>query len=164
MSSSLLRRFVFAAVCVMAICAFASSAYAAPKKRLLAYFPYWAQWSTPSYTSANIPYQKMTHIAHAFLALDTKNLSNIKVPDGLLDPMLIANAHAANVKVLISIGGASSSQSHAFRKISADPSLRAAFAQNLFNFVTDNGYDGVDIDWEVPVAPKDTNNCIMLMQ
>ncbi len=27
-----------------------------------------------------------------------------------------------------------------------------------------NGYDGVDIDWEIPVNPYDTNNCIMLMQ
>jgi chitinase len=157
------RIVIFFLICFLLILFTTSFAAAAPK-RLLAYFPYWAQWSTPAYTSATIPYQKLTHIAHAFLQLDKKNIGRIKVPQGLLDPLLIANAHAAGVKMLISIGGADSGQSHAFRQIAADSSIRAAFAQNLHNFVVANGYDGVDIDWEIPVDPRDTNNCIMLMQ
>jgi chitinase len=31
-------------------------------------------------------------------------------------------------------------------------------------FVTANGYDGVDVDWEVPFAPQDTEPCILLMR
>ena len=68
------------------------------------------------------------------------------------------------MNVQISIGGGDPAQARAFRKIAADASTRAAFVQNVYNFVVENGYDGVDIDWEIPVDPKDTNNCIMLMQ
>src|SRR5436305_5059824 len=102
MSSPSFRRCIVTALIFFAAVFSAPNSHAAPHKRLLAYFPYWAQWDTPAYTSANIPYGKVTHIAHAFLALDTKNLGSIKVPDGLLDPMLIAGAHASKVKVLIS--------------------------------------------------------------
>jgi chitinase len=130
----------------------------------LGYYPFWAQWNTPSYTAATIPYQKLTHIAHAFLLLDKKNVGGIVVSDGLIEPLLISNAHAAGVKVLISIGGGDPAQAHMFRKIAADAALRATFVQNVYDFVVANGYDGVDIDWEIPVNPKDTNNCIMLMQ
>ena len=134
------------------------------RKRLLAYYTFWSKWNTPAYTAGNIPYEKLTHIAHAFLLLDKKTPGNLVIDDGLLEPSLIANAHAAGVKVLISIGGGDPAQAHTFRKIAADPALRAGFVQNVASFVAQNGYDGVDIDWEIPVNPKDTNNCIMLMQ
>ncbi|HWZ82950.1 MAG TPA: glycoside hydrolase family 18 protein [Terriglobales bacterium] len=154
---------IFALTCFLSLGVVPASMAAAPK-RLLAYYTFWSKWNTPAYAADNIPYQKLTHIAHAFLLLDKKNFGNIVVPDGLLEPSLIANAHAAGVKVQISIGGGDPAQAHAFRKISADPALRAAFVQNVYKFVVANGYDGVDIDWEIPVKPRDTENCIMLMQ
>jgi GH18 family chitinase len=140
------------------------SAVAASPKRLLAYYTFWSKWNTPAYAAENIPYSKLTHIAHAFLLLDKKNLGEIVIEDGLIEPSLITNAHTAGVKVLISIGGGDPAQARAFRKIAADPSIRANFVQNVYKFVVANGYDGVDIDWEIPVNPHDTNNCIMLMQ
>jgi chitinase len=136
----------------------------AGSKRLLAYYPYWAQTNTPSYSAANIPYRKLTHITHAFLLLDEKNIGKVVVPSGLIEPLLISKAHAAGVKVMISVGGGNPAQAAAFSKIAASASTRAAFVRNLNSFVVANGYDGVDIDWEIPVAPHDTNNCIMLMQ
>jgi chitinase len=154
------RVILFTLICIIVM---PPAASAAPK-RLLAYYTYWSKWNTPAYTADNIPYQKLTHIAHAFLLLDRKNIGNIKVSDGLIEPLLITNAHAAGVRVLISIGGGDSAQARAFRKIAADSAIRATFVQNVYNFVVANGYDGVDIDWEIPVDPKDTNNCIMLMQ
>jgi chitinase len=164
MQYPLLRRaVVFALFCSVALLIAPPSSAAGPK-RLLAYYTFWSKWNTPAYTADNIPYQKLTHIAHAFLLLDKKNIGNIVIDDGLIEPSLISNAHAAGVKVLISIGGGDPAQAHAFRKIAADPVIRAAFVQNVYNFVIANGYDGVDIDWEIPVDPKDTNNCILLIQ
>ncbi len=64
----------------------------------------------------------------------------------------------------ISVGGASGVQKKAFRSIAANPAYRVAFAQNLRGFVSTNGYDGVDIDYEVPVTEADRNNCTLLMQ
>lgn len=109
MSSSAIRVIILALVCLVVIL-FAPLAASAAPKRLLAYYTFWSKWNDPAYTAANIPYQKLTHIAHAFLLLDKKNIGNIVVDDGLIEPLLITNAHAAGVKVLISIGGGDPAQ------------------------------------------------------
>jgi GH18 family chitinase len=164
MLSPVVRRVLMFVLIFLAVILLAPRAASAGTKRLLGYYPYWVQTASPPYSAANIPYQKLTHIAHAFLLLDKKNIGGIVVPDGLIEPLLISKAHAAGVKVLISIGGGDPAQARAFRKIAMDAATRAAFVQNVYDFVVANGYDGVDIDWEIPVDPKDTNNCIMLMQ
>lgn len=132
--------------------------------RLLAYYPDWAKYQVPHYSADQIPYKKITHIAHAFLLLQKNGKGGLYVEDGLLEPALITQAHAAGVKVIISIGGADPDQAAAFAKIAAHDAYRRAFAANLHSFVLKNGYDGADIDWEVPNAPEDTQHCIMLMQ
>lgn len=139
-------------------------AFGASPKRLLAYYPYWAKFQTPSYSAAQIAYKKMTHIAHAFVLLDAKADGSLDVNPDFLEPELISRAHAAGVKVMVSIGGASAVQQAAFAAVARDDARREAFARNVHDFVTANGYDGVDIDWEVPNAPEDTEPCILLMQ
>jgi chitinase len=132
--------------------------------RLLAYYPMWAKTQTPRYSAAQIPFHKITHIAHAFLAINPAADGSISIDPSLVEPALISGAHAAGVKVLISIGGADASQAPAFASVAKSDVLRKTFARNVHNFVTANGYDGVDIDWEVPNAPTDTQPCILLMQ
>ena len=124
----------------------------------------WAKSQTPPYSAAQIPFRKITHIAHAFLAINPKADGSISIDPDLLEPALISGAHAAGVKVLISIGGADQTQTAAFATVARSDSLRRAFAHNVHKFITANGYDGVDIDWEVPNAPADTQPCIQLMQ
>jgi chitinase len=136
----------------------------AQEVRLLSYYPMWAKSQTPPYSAAQIPYRKMTHIAHAFLAINPKADGSISIDPSLLEPALISGAQAAGVKVLISIGGADQGQTAAFATVAKNDALRRTFARNVHNFVTANGYDGVDIDWEVPNAPADTQPCILLMQ
>jgi len=152
------------AILVMMVSAFATSVSAQNSRRLLSYYPYWAKWNAPSYTARQIPYDKMTHILHAFLALKANGQGGIVVPDGLIEDELIARAHAAGVKVMISVGGADPVQAAAFSTIAAKPEYRRAFAHNMHEFMLRYGYDGVDIDWEVPNAPQDTVPCIMMMQ
>src|SRR5271154_3114599 len=78
--------------------------------RLLAYYWMEAKTQTPAYSAAQIPFRKLTHIAHSFLAIDPKADGGIVIDPALLEPALISGAHAAGVKVLISIGGADASQ------------------------------------------------------
>lgn len=132
--------------------------------RLLAYYPSWAKTQTPPYTAANIPYGEVTHVIHAFLLAGEKGEGAIDIPQGLIEPELIQRAHAAGVKVLISVGGASNVQMHAFHTIAANAGYRATFANNLLNFVLTYGYDGVDIDYEVPVTQADRENTTLLME
>jgi len=135
-------------------------AHAAP--RLLSYYPWYAKWQTPAYTAAQIPYGEMTHILHAFIEPTADG--KLKIPKGFLEPALLKNAHMAGVRVSVSIGGAGEAHAKAFSKLSASSTARAAFVSNVSAFVTKYGYDGVDIDWEAPQAPKDTKNCLALMQ
>ncbi len=134
-----------------------------PRHRLLAYYPDWAKDQVPPYTPDQIPYHKLTNILEAFLLLkDAKG--NLYAEPGLIQPALITKAHAADVKVSISIGGADSVQASRFSKIAASDAARRAFAANLHAFLDQYGFDGVDIDWEVPNAPHDTQPCILLME
>jgi chitinase len=164
MTTSLCRATVAAALVAGLVLLTAPRAQAAGPKRLLAYYASWTRTNTPAYSSAHIPYRKITHVAHAFLLLDVAADGGLYAPPGLIEPELISRAHAAGVKVLISIGGASESQSAAFSAVASREELRRAFARNVRAFLVANGYDGVDVDWEVPNAPHDTEACVLLMR
>jgi chitinase len=141
------------------------SAQRAPSqaKRLLGYYTAWSKYNTPPYAADQIPYSKLTHIAHAFVLLTAKADGTIEIPSGTIEPALIQKAHAAGVKVLISIGGGDGIQGPRFNHMAASETSRQAFVQNVRRFLIKYGYDGVDVDWEVPNAP-DRANCTTLMQ
>jgi chitinase len=134
-------------------------------KRLLGYYTWWSKQNNPpyAYSADQIPYKKLTHIAHAFVLLNGKADGTLNVPKDYLEPALIAKAHAAGVKVLVSIGGGDGIQGPRFNKMARTEASRQAFVHNVHAFLSANGYDGVDIDWEVPNA-KDMSNCTTLMQ
>lgn len=140
-------------------------AFSQSPHRLLAYYPSWARYQTPAYTADKIPYAKVTHILHAFLLLSSAGDGSLDLASSDLDTApLIAHAHAAGVPVIISIGGADSVQAAAFESIANNVAYRENFAQTLKNFVQSNGYDGADVDWEVPAQQSDWENCKLMMQ
>jgi chitinase len=132
-------------------------------KRLLGYYPEWSKTSTPPYSAAQIPYDKLTHISHAFVLLTAKADGTLSVPTGMIEPALISKAHAAGVKVLVSIGGGDGIQGPRFNQMAASETTRRDFVRNVHNFLSKHGYDGVDVDWEVPDA-VDRQNCTVLME
>ena len=72
-------------------------------KRLIGDYGYWSRTQTPPYSSAQIPFQELTHINHAGVSFNADG--SLNVPDGFLEPGLIAKAHAAGVKVVLLLGG-----------------------------------------------------------
>jgi len=133
------------------------------EKRLLGYYPEWSKYQTPAFTASQIPYGKLTHISHAFVLLGPKADGTLQIPAGMIEPALISKAHAAGVKVLVSIGGGDGIQGPRFNRMARSETARQAFVTNVRHFLTKYEYDGVDIDWEVPNAP-DRANCTTLMQ
>jgi len=133
------------------------------RKRLLGYYTAWSKYNTPPYTADQIPYKKLTHIAHAFVLLTDKADGTLEIPAGTIEPALISKAHKAGVKVLISIGGGDGIQGPRFNQMAASESTRQAFVRNVRHFLKKYGYDGVDIDWEVPNT-EDLANCTTLIQ
>jgi len=157
-----LALFLFAMVVSIVIPSEAQSA-GSTSRRLLGYYPQWAKGQTPPYTANQIPYSKLTHIAHAFLLLTAAADGSLQIPSGMIEPLLISKAHAAGVKVLVSIGGGDGIQGPRFNTMAKSETARQAFVTNVRTFLEKYGYDGVDIDWEVPNA-ADTADCTTLMQ
>ncbi len=85
------------------------------------------------------------------------------MPPGFVEPALIPKAHAADVKVMLSIGGGDGIEGPRFDRMACDEAHRQAFVRNVHRFLARHGYDGVDIDWEIPFE-KDSSNCVTLMQ
>jgi chitinase len=120
-------------------------------KRLVGDYGYWSRTQTPPYSSAQIPFDIVTHINHAGVSFLADG--SLSVPDGFLEPALLQRAHAAGVKVLLLLGG----DFPALEPINdgPSPSVLATLLKNLQAFITSNGYDGVDIDWEYPSSTAD---------
>jgi chitinase len=133
--------------------------------RLLGYYPEWSKYNSPPYvySASQIPYNLLTHIEHAFLLLDAKADGTIDVPQGFIEPALIEDAHTAGVKVLVSIGGGDGIEGPRFNRMASNETARQAFVKNVHDFLVANGYDGVDIDWEIPFE-KNSSDCVALMQ
>jgi GH18 family chitinase/lysophospholipase L1-like esterase len=130
-------------------------------KIILGYYPYW----NDGYRASQISYEKLTHICHAFVQPQADG--SILTPAGpppYLEPELLENAHAAGVKVLVSVGGYDTVADLNFRTIAADAGLRGEFAANLEAFCRIHGYDGADLDWEFPQDAGDRSNQNLLFQ
>jgi chitinase len=116
-------------------------------------------WRTATYPPEVIPLDHLSWIDHCFV-LPGKN-GELSVPPGFLQAELVERVHAADRKIILGVGGEGSQE--AFSPIVADPVSRAAFVENLVDFVVDEGYDGVTIDWEFPETLADRENLSALM-
>jgi chitinase len=126
-------------------------------KRLVADYGYWSQTQTPPYSAAQIPFHKLTQINHAGVNFNADgSLTVPPPPNGFLEPALISGAHAAGVKVLLLLGGD-------FPGLETTTGGLATLLANLQTFITTNGYDGLDIDWEYPSSTTDSQMLYRLM-
>jgi chitinase len=136
-----------------------ANAQASPRKpgipkRIVADYDYGSKSLTPPYSSAQIPYSRLTHINHA--GVPWASDGSLVVANGFLEPELIQKAHAAGVKVLLLTGGD-------FTAAESDSSVLDAVVANLQIFVAANDYDGLDVDWEFPQSPADAAFFVKLM-
>jgi chitinase len=118
-------------------------------KRLVADYDSGSKFLAPpfTYTAAQIPYSKITHIIHSGVGFDADG--NLQVPDQFIEPELIPRAHAAGTKVMLLIGGDVTG-------LEANPGAIPTLVENLKAFETEYGYDGLDLDWEYPGSAADT--------
>ncbi|MEM7554695.1 MAG: glycosyl hydrolase family 18 protein, partial [Cyanobacteria bacterium P01_A01_bin.84] len=118
---------------------------------------YLPSWEISSSTDpASIPGDKLTHLFYAFA--DVTSSGNIVLNqdglDGDIGVLQSIKTQNPNLKILVSIGGAGDED---FSTVASTPQSRANFVQSAIQFMKDNGFDGIDIDWEFPEKQENQN-------
>jgi len=130
-------------LCITTANIFATS----PEFRVVGYF---ASWNDVQTMAKNLNYSQLTHINYAFTNV-TDSLGNLAEMGADLDT-LVKHAHAAGVKVLISMGGGDMDQTtinNYFYLISTIHN-RARFIHSISNYILKYNLDGFDVDIEGP--------------
>ncbi|NBX37281.1 MAG: hypothetical protein EBR10_08685 [Planctomycetes bacterium] len=159
-----------------------------PERRIVAY---WIEWGIygRNYQPSDTPLHKITHLNYAFAKIDSQGrvapfdtyaAIEKNYPGDTWDQPIRGTYHQLNtvlrkqyphIKTLISVGGWT--LSGAFSDAALTASSRAVFAQSCVDFIRAYGFDGIDIDWEYPVAgglpsntyrPEDKQNFTLLLR
>jgi len=132
-------------------------------KRLAGYFP--AGASKLNYSVADIPADRLTHVIYAFAGISTTGecVSESPAEDRVNFPELLKlKQQHPDLKTLISIGGASSKAR--YTSATATPAGIRKLAQSCVQYMKENGFDGIDIDWEFPTAGQKQTYTALLVE
>ncbi len=142
-----------------------------PDKKVIGYYGAWAAYS--GFTPDKIDAGKLTHINYSFANIGGDYKLMLGYPD--IDASNISKLNALkktypNLKTMIAVGGWS--WSGRFSDAALTEESRTIFADSCVDFIVKYGFDGIDIDWEYPVAgglpanvrrPEDKQNFTLLM-
>ena len=124
-----------------------SSAAIPADKKVVGYLPDYRLSELPSINFGNV-----THVCYFSLDADTSGnlVAGSSFTAGLAQ--VVAKVHGAGKKVSVCVGGWLTDGY--FSPLAKSPTARANFISQLVAFCRNNGFDGVDLDWE-PVATAD---------
>jgi chitinase len=172
--ASCLTNFLFTTLIVPAIAlAYTLNAYGEPPDHIVAgYYISWGAYGR-NYTPRDIDATKLTHIIYAFANIDK---GEVTLGDAGADPRNFAELRRLKsqndrLKLLIAVGGWVGSKH--FSDSASTEDSRKRLADSAVTFLRDHGFDGIDLDWEYPVAggrddnvrrPEDRENFTLLLQ
>ncbi|KAK0613259.1 chitinase [Immersiella caudata] len=129
-------------------------------KRTVGYYEGWNhERPCGTMTAQQIPLGYYTHINFAFAMVHPQTFRVAPMSDGvarLYKEMTGLKERQPGLEVWIAVGGWAHNDPGPYRTAFSDMAKSAAnvnaFAESLVTFMQQNGFDGVDIDWEYPVA------------
>lgn len=93
-----------------------------------------------------INFELYTHLCHAFVVADEEG--KIRPNRNCPSRELVADAHQAGVKVLLSLGGWGWDKQ--FAALVSKPEAEDRYVNAVLAIVEEYDYDGIDLDWEYP--------------
>ncbi|XP_013409193.1 acidic mammalian chitinase-like [Lingula anatina] len=150
----------FASLLALLIC-MVQSPQAAAGYHVVCYYTNWSQYRPglgrfrPNHIDPNL----CTHVIFAFARADNKRLAPYEYNDNVLYKELEAlKRQNPRLKTLLAIGGWNAGVLP-FTQIVRSPQSRRAFITQAIQYLRNNKFDGLDIDWEYPGSrgslPKD---------
>ncbi|MGB9755600.1 MAG: glycoside hydrolase family 18 protein [Desulfurella sp.] len=118
---------------------------------IVGFYPYWEQSKYPPDVAIS---DNINLLYNAFVWPDSSG--NLVIPKKFKNKEVINAAENKNIKVILSVGGGNTS--NYISNVLNNPQLFTKFASQLVNFVKENNYSGIDIDWEFPKNSTDTAN------
>ena len=128
--------------------------------RVIGYYEGWASTRTcNAIYPEQIPVGVYTHINFAFATIDPKTF---KVGPGatadinLYKRLMLLKKKDPNLRIMVAIGGWAFNDPGptraTFSDLAASVSRQKTFIESLTSFMATYGFDGIDLDWEYPVA------------
>ncbi|KAG8733247.1 hypothetical protein FRC11_007671, partial [Ceratobasidium sp. 423] len=148
-----------------------------------AYFTNWGIYGR-GYTPLNIDTAPLTHIYYAFADTDPATgkafLSDLWADQqitypgddtsapghnlyGNLKQLYLLKQKKRSLKTMLSFGGWTYSQNGHFN-FATNPASRAIFVKTAIQLLEDNGFDGIDIDWEYPTPGAQAEGFVSLLK
>lgn len=102
-----------------------------------------------------INYNNLTHVIYAFAIPKTDGSGELLPLEGASDrvPLLKQKCSNAGVKLLLGVGGWSANGVElypVFDQATSTAEKRTLLTKNIMKMVRENGFEGVDVDWEYP--------------
>lgn len=147
--------------------------------RVIGYYESWAPSKRPCYSMLpeKIPFGQYTHIIFSFATI---NPSTFKVSAGDSETEYLMSRIGAikvvqpDIKIWVALGGWAFNDpgptQKTFGDIAASPAHTKTFLDSLVQMMNKYGLDGIDIDWEYPVAddrsgrPEDYKNIVTFVK
>jgi chitinase len=126
-------------------------------RKVVGYYIGWAR-TARNFPPEKIDARKLTHINYAFANIEA---GRVVLGDPATDRANLADLRDLKVnnpalKILVSVGGWNWSKH--FSDVALTEISRKKFAQSAVEYVQTHQIDGVDLDWEFPVAGGDAGN------
>ena len=125
-----------------------------PPFMLVAYYPY---WNNTAYPVSKIPADSLSVINYAFaLPTDTGECTpgSLEASETQFPALLELKAQYPHLKTMLSVGGWGTAE--AFSAATETDMKLDRFVSACVQLMRDNGFDGLDIDWEYPTAEQMT--------